>query len=131
MPYKDVETDRAYNRNRRAWLKEHGICTDCGSNYCEPGHVYCKACGVKRKQRNDAYYSIVSKTERMKALRHARISQGLCGDCGKPAEAGRPTCPRCRARRRESAQVARIRNRIKRETEANVATRHTGGTANV
>ena len=117
MPYKNVKADRAYSQERRAWLKDHGICTDCGANYNEPGHVYCKACGQKRKHRNEAYYSKVSKAESMRALRSERIAQGLCGDCGKPNSDGYINCPSCRKKRREAALLARIRERIRREAQ--------------
>ena len=101
------------NRERYRWYRERGICTVCGRQWVEPGHVRCNTCYAKmnaclertREQRN-AY-----KAARRKAL----IEQGLCTECGKrPATEGMRMCSRCRDMRNDSTRKYKIQQRTKR-----------------
>lgn len=50
-----LEQSRIYNRETRAWRKEHGICMRCGKEYAEPGGVNCTACRLWINQSRSGY----------------------------------------------------------------------------
>ncbi len=108
----------AYSKGLRDWYREHGICNRCGRVWADAGYVTCKACREKNKQSLD---KTDPGRERWKAnrtkLRHERIENGLCPDCGAEAVKGRKHCMRCLEARRDSSTKYRILKRMDREAE--------------
>ena len=119
MAYKDPEKDRAYTRERYHWLKEHGICVACATNYNEPGHVYCAECRKKQIRSHSTEKMIKGRAQRAREKRHERIMNGLCGDCGSPVIDGFINCARCREKRRDAELRARIHRKMKMEDKEN------------
>ena len=115
MPYSLKEHRAQYNRDRRAWYIEHGICARCCREFAEPGHVHCRKClqheidrRVKTRARDNAKH---------RELRQERIAKGLCPYCGKPATNGMKSCDRCRAMRRDSVRKYKILQRMDKQAE--------------
>lgn len=98
----------------RAWRKEHGLCRMCGDPVKE-GYVRCEACLQINRVKKREYYArykeqlkearrIADKKEKRKAQikisaqkTYARYrAEGLCVNCGKPAEDGKCRCAECR-----------------------------------
>ena len=115
MAYKNPEDEKAYRKVRYQWNKEHGICVQCAANWAEPGHVTCKPCRIKAAHSRLKYDTSLGEKKRSHNRREEYISKGLCKDCGKPTIGGLKVCKKCRDRRRESALIYRIRQKILRE----------------
>lgn len=49
---------RNYHSKRRAVLKAHGTCVDCGADPAEAGHVLCRGCRLARSDREKKRYWI-------------------------------------------------------------------------
>lgn len=84
--------------------KALGLCTHCGKNDAEPGHVECKKCLVKHKlcerKRRDSDREAFRKyrSERRRQRKAEARAKGLCSRCYKePADKDYKTCWRCRA----------------------------------
>lgn len=87
------EYQRIYSHERYEWLKEHGICTNCGQEDAVTGTTLCPECAVKRLEQNAKYWRSLSAETRQKivqkksgqrrALREHRKSLGLCVMCGE------------------------------------------------
>lgn len=84
-------------RARREWYKAHGICVRCGQRDAFPGRFQCAECleyttlyNIKCRslEKERSYYP------RKKEKRDARIADGLCPFCGKPAVKGQ-LCLEC------------------------------------
>ena len=72
------------DRERYYWLKEHGLCTKCGQNYAEAGHVTCKNCYKKQRDWVKRTDPDRSKQRAREQARRERLRQaGLCLWCGK------------------------------------------------
>ena len=97
-------------KERYRWYKEMGICTTCGREWVEPGHVRCKACEAKIKAYHDR--SREKRMERARARRQERINAGLCTECGRrKAVDGKRMCQRCRDMRNDSTRKWKIHQR--------------------
>lgn len=99
--YKDYDGIRArnaaYGRQMRAWRREQGLCTACGTSKAAPGYRICDLC---RKVRNFLYRRSPEQQRRHAEYKHAlyqqRVAAGLCISCGKaPAREGRRMCAAC------------------------------------
>lgn len=107
---------RQYQRERRAWYKEHGICTNCLTNWAVPGRTQCMTCTKLIAERADLRDPGRLKRRAYNRERRVRlIAEGLCVNCGKrPAIEGQRRCPACARKKSESDQVYRIRKRIEK-----------------
>ena len=102
-----------YHKERYNWLKENGFCIECGSNYNEPGYVFCKACRQKDIQRHKRADPTGEKMRAYgKKLRAVRKAAGLCVVCGKPMDKAGTRCKACTAKRSESEKVKRMEKRL-------------------
>lgn len=75
------------NKIRYEWLKEHGICVQCGQNDAFNGRVRCADCLHKN---NESQLAIdrqrrQQKVEYKKAHYHRLKEEGRCPRCGKKA----------------------------------------------
>lgn len=103
----------ALNKELRNWYRERGICIACGQTWAEPGYVRCKACYAlarAREKKNDP--DGMKHKQYVKAMRDRRKAAGLCVDCGAPNDGIHVRCAKCIARRNESSQVYKIRQRM-------------------
>lgn len=93
---KAEEKAREYNRMRRAWLKEHGICIECAQRDAFNNRVRCEYClekAYKYREPTDARRAY------MREYRKKRKEQGICQNCGKRVYAGSKTyCEICHSR---------------------------------
>jgi hypothetical protein len=105
---------KEYLRERRAWYKEHGICTNCLENWAAPGRTQCEACTKLIKERADRWDpGRVKRKASCRAYRERKLAEGLCVNCGKrPVAAGHTRCHTCIKKHREGEQVRRIAKRI-------------------
>lgn len=114
-----TQADKQRCKERYWWYVERGMCPECGATYAEPGHVYCKVC-LKRQmahhKRRDPDGN--KHKEYLKAVRADRRARGVCVDCESPTDGGHVYCEACLARRRENGLMCRIRQRMKKELEA-------------
>ena len=81
-----------YDYNLR---KKHHFCVSCGKQdaYTLNGKTRCYECSEKRKQSRKLHPEWSKKNnDRVKKIRYERMVQGLCIDCGKPAEKGKLRC---------------------------------------
>ena len=90
-----------YNKERRIFLKERGICTRCGQNDILPGLTFCSACQEKMRRKRKPVVLTEAQKERnarLMKLRYERLkASGVCVICGKePAEPGLVRCRNCR-----------------------------------
>ena len=122
MPHKDLETRRAYERERHRRRTEsrraRGACPKCGEHPPAPGRTLCEACLGKARAAERARYARAKSEgtryggrdpesrrrmgrERARKRRLERLEAGLCTACGerKPAE-GAAICEDCRQTRR-------------------------------
>lgn len=93
-----------YQKERREYLKAHGICIRCGYRQAISGMVLCSDCreknnksriGKKNKPLTDEQK--IWQHELNKQKYHLRKEQGLCTYCGKnPALPGMTKCHECR-----------------------------------
>lgn len=106
------------NRDRRAWLKDHGFCIVCGCTYNEPGYALCKGC-IKRREVHDKKYDPTGERRRQnnQRRREERIAAGLCTECGKPVDILGHVCLRCKEMRRDCVRGYKLKKRIERQTE--------------
>lgn len=105
------------NKSRYQWLKEHGICVQCGQRDAFSGYVRCPECIEKTniasaKCRDDKEKRIkynARGTERRKQLREERKNKHLCVVCGKSLPEGYKysECIWCRKRRSERRRSGR------------------------
>lgn len=107
----------SYDTSRYQWLKEHGICIQCGQRDAFPGYVKCPKCIEKAgissrrcwgdKEKRIKY--IRRSNERAKQLRKERKDKNLCIRCGKalPEKHEYFTCVSCRKRRNEKLKAGR------------------------
>lgn len=114
-----MKDNATLSKERREWLKAHGICVICGGQWSEPGRVMCKPCYKRllaRRARTDpgnAKHNAYAKTRRQKLL-----AAGICPDCGRrPLTDGKKRCSVCRQKNQESKQMYRIRQKIRKELE--------------
>lgn len=92
MGWKYAEDRRAYNRTymreRRAWLKEHHMCTECKAvdALTMAGGKRCTECIEKDRRRKGKEIVWVDITEEKEAVipREERRDYGLCYICGDP-----------------------------------------------
>lgn len=101
------EKARQYNRMRRNWLKEHGICVDCAQRDAFAKHIRCEFClekAVKYREPTD-----LKRAYKREWVRQ-RIAKGLCINCAKPVYSGSDRyCEIChsryKARNREAKRI--------------------------
>ena len=118
----------SYDKTRYQWLKDHGICVQCGQRDTFPGYIRCPECIEKvniasAKCRDDKEKRIKYNEhakERRKQLYKERKSKHMCTNCGKklPEDYKYCTCISCRKRRSEKRRTGRdygeaFRERIK------------------
>ena len=121
---------RKYNAERRAFLREHGLCAWCGKEKAEEGKVLCWQCAIKDSERHErVYYSLTEEErkeknrkghERAPLKRQERKAQGLCPRCGHTAVKGSVLCLECRIKaRRNSKEYGRKHGAIPFELRGN------------
>lgn len=105
------------NKSRYQWLKEHGICVQCGQRDAFHGYVRCPECIEKSniasakcwndKEKRIKY--IEHNRKRGKQLREERKNEHLCMICGKALPEGYEysTCIWCRRKRSEKRRTGR------------------------
>lgn len=76
----NVEKRRKANRDRYYWLKEHHVCTKCGSAAAQKDRTLCRACAEKlnAKYYNDpAYRARLNERsrERVRRIRAAQLNK--------------------------------------------------------
>ena len=106
----------AYQRERYYWLKEHGICVECGQEPAYKGLTRCICCRANAIDAASDYKRRHPSTpEQLEAYRvsiknlyHTRKEAGLCVKCGKPAQEGKTRCGRCLAKDRQRAAEKRL-----------------------
>ncbi|MBS7209337.1 MAG: hypothetical protein KH034_02795 [Lachnospiraceae bacterium] len=118
----------SYDKSRYQWLKEHGICVQCGQRDAFPGYVRCPECIEKvgiasAKCRCDKEKRIKynkHENERRKQRYKERKIKHLCTRCGKQLteDYKYSTCVSCRKRRSEKRRTGKdygeaFRERIK------------------
>lgn len=92
---------------RYDWLKEHGICVNCGQEDACIRSIYCEKCGEKFYNRNRKNYlaNIEEHKKRnreySKRLYAQRKEKGLCPKCGKKAVDGKTLCLSCLVKQRK------------------------------
>lgn len=94
--------DAQYQKDRREWYRQKGICYVCGRNYVETGRAFCKTCADRSKTlrlKNDP--NLDTLRQRNKERRLYRVENHLCIDCGKPVTKYQK-CDRCRENHRFS-----------------------------
>ena len=122
MPHKDLETRRAYDRERHRRRAEscraRGACPKCGEYPPAPERTLCEYCLERRRAAERTRYAKAREEgtryggrspesrrrmarERMRKRRRERLEAGLCTTCGerKPVEGG-AVCEDCRQARR-------------------------------
>lgn len=108
----------------RQWYIEHGICVACGQQDAFPGRQKCPKCLEKATLSNIKYRSLERERTyypRRKEKRMARIADGLCPQCGRPAKVGQ-LCLECYAkkcRRREAEKTERAQRGDPRKARVN------------
>lgn len=107
----------SYDKTRYQWLKEHGICVQCGQRDAFQGYVRCPECIEKvnessAKCRDDkekrAKYN-KHEREKRKQLYEERKNKHMCTICGKklPEDYKYSTCVLCRKKRSEKRRTGR------------------------
>lgn len=103
---------RAYEKHRRDWLREHGICVWCGHAAAEPGKVLCIGCEIKNSENHARAWECKSPEEKKAATARKGVylkerkrrfrENGQCTDCGKKLAEGYPfrICLECRIKRK-------------------------------
>ena len=114
------EEQRAYNNERYAWLKQHGICVVCAMEEAAKGKTKCLVCmsntnenALKsiRKRRDKETYNAY-----MREYNRKRKEKGLCQWCGRPTKNGHTFCTehlvliaaRHMDKRRKQGKIARV-----------------------
>lgn len=105
----------SYDITRYQWLKEHGICAQCGQRNAFPGYVRCPECIEKVSAASAKCWSDKEKrmqynrqgNKRKKQLREERKNKHLCVRCGKPLPEKYEylTCVSCRKKRSEKRKT--------------------------
>ena len=120
-------TEYQYHYRKRKAL---GICTHCGKNDAEPGHVECKKCRVKHnlreQKRRDSDREAFREHawERMCQRKAEARENGLCSRCcNVPADKGYKTCWRCRMNSRRVKTYAMSDEQKRRKAELTKARR--------
>lgn len=108
---------RQADREAYQWYKSHGICPRCAIRWSEPGRVYCADCAEKNRKAAKDYCTAAS----CKARRERLKAQGLCVNCTRPAVPGRVLCAECARKNNEAQQVRKMRRRLAREAEKELA----------
>ena len=93
MPTKN---NSEYCKNRYYWLKQHGICVECGAENAEKGRVHCRKCAKTNQEYSTIwYYKKIMDDEIYKNTHNEKVNQsiqkrreyrrenGLCTQCGK------------------------------------------------
>lgn len=106
------------NKLRYQWLKEHGICIQCGQRDAFPGYVRCPECIEKtniasarcRDDKDKRLKYNKRGRERGKQLYEERKRKHMCTICGKtlPECYKYLTCVRCRKKRAERKKQEEI-----------------------
>ena len=119
----DKETRRikmqAYNRERRKWYKDHGICCQCGAAPARLDRTLCAECSKRQHEKTEKsdpgrrrdYENTVARKDRRYAL-------GLCVVCGKrPYRPGHKSCEYCAQKQRDRDMTRRVKRRLDRQIE--------------
>lgn len=112
------EKQNRLNRERYAWLKEHGICVDCGHENAAKGKSRCLVCAsVKnelsiKSQRKDIEKTRELHKQHARELRQRRKESGLCQWCGRPTVNGKVYCTEHLAKRAASNMDRRRKHGI-------------------
>lgn len=117
MAYKNIEDKRAYRREymreRRAWLRAHHFCTECGNEdaLTMGGKALCQDC-FERKHGHPPVICVEVPKKRICQKRNIPKSEyyanGLCAKCGgAPHIAGKRTCAKCYAQTCRAAWMGR------------------------
>ena len=122
MPYRDIEVQRARDReryHRRAGARRAaGLCPACGKRPPAPERSVCEPCADKRNRtsrardarlreahlpRRDLRRAREYERERSRREAEVRREAGMCVQCGTaPAAAGRSSCEPCLEKKREA-----------------------------
>lgn len=114
------EHKKQYSKERYDWLKEHHICTKCGSDDAIERSNFCPECSYKHWLYNIEYRKntpaetkkIQNEESRLrhKKLREERRAAGLCWQCGNKIEQSNKTrCNKCLAKAQEKNRQKTLR----------------------
>ena len=105
------------NKSRYQWLKENGICVQCGQRDAFPGYVRCPGCIEKaniasarcRDDKDKRLKYNKHERERGKQLYEERKRKHMCTTCGRALPEGYKylTCVLCRKKRAERRKTGR------------------------
>lgn len=85
MPYKDLEKRREYEREVRAWRKEHHMCVRCGHEKADPGYTTCLVCRMDRRVSATGTRYGDKIAAQAKEIRARKKAEHICYTCSKPA----------------------------------------------
>lgn len=99
---------RAYNKERVEFLKEKGICIDCGKERAMFNRVRCPECLDKVKENAEATRSEASKEQRRQKQREKFKwcqANGICTNCLKRKATIGKSCTECYAKRKKKEPI--------------------------
>lgn len=110
---------RRENTERRTFLREHGMCTECGKNKPFEGRRICEDCLQKNLERRWAVLSTPEGREKAKSCtaswRQKTKDAGRCESCGGVKENPEMTlCEKCRRKKQIRSRIYYANNRIAR-----------------
>ena len=110
---------KVYNRERRAWYKEHGICCQCGSAPARIDRTLCEACAQAQHDKQEKCDPGRKRSQQRNIERkERRFEAGLCVNCGKrPHREGHKCCEWCAKKQRDRDMDRRVRRRLDRKIE--------------
>lgn len=92
---------------RYDWLKQHGICVNCGQDYACVGSALCPECSERKYEKNREYHSTHPEEHKKRCREYnkriyaERRAKGLCTKCGRKAIDGQTLCLECSVKRRK------------------------------
>jgi hypothetical protein len=109
--YKSCPDCLRHALERMKRLRDSGLCVACGNKPPAAGHIRCQSCleiaRITRKTPNPLEKSMSAKNRRQ-----ARVSTGLCADCGKTRDDPRKLCCKdCRVKNNQA--LAKLRKRLR------------------
>ena len=110
-----METKSDYQRKTYYFLKERGICVDCGKEKAFQNHVKCPACiekDIERYHKRKAFLTTEDKNRKRKINKtkyYEHKEKGLCVRCDRKAAPGHVYCNECRVTMKRSNSEWRIK----------------------
>ena len=118
---KRTEYDKAYDKERYEWLKEHHMCVRCKKEKAEKGRLFCLVCKMDRREQNRNRELTIEQKEKKRIHNQTRydlnVAFGICPRCGKREHKNNSIfCGRCSAirnnkemnKRRKKGVITRV-----------------------